>query len=69
MTFSSTGATSETSHRSSAPHARGVDISITWFAARQLEGQRRPDTFSGRVGVSSKADSVVYMDDYLVKPK
>ena len=28
-----------------------------------------PDTVSGRVGVWSKADSVVYMDDYLVKPK
>jgi hypothetical protein len=28
-----------------------------------------PDTVSGRVGVWSKADSVVYMDDYVVKPK
>jgi hypothetical protein len=27
-----------------------------------------PDTVSGRVGVWSKADSVVYMDDYVVKP-
>jgi hypothetical protein len=28
-----------------------------------------PDSISGRVGVWSKADSVVYMDDYLVAPK
>jgi len=28
-----------------------------------------PDTISGRVGVWSKADSVVYMDDYVVSPK
>jgi hypothetical protein len=28
-----------------------------------------PDTISGRVGVWSKADSVVYMDDYVVAPK
>lgn len=28
-----------------------------------------PDTVSGKVGVWSKADSVVYMDDYTVAPK
>ena len=28
-----------------------------------------PETISGRVGVWSKADSVVYMDDYMVAPK
>jgi hypothetical protein len=28
-----------------------------------------PDTISGRVGVWSKADSVVYMDDYVVAPR
>ena len=28
-----------------------------------------PDTISGRVGVWSKADSVVYADDYVISPK
>jgi len=36
---------------------------------RPLLQHELPDTISGRVGVWSKADSVVYMDDYVVKPQ
>jgi hypothetical protein len=36
---------------------------------KQLLEYELPDAVSGRVGVWSKADSVVYMDDYVVSPE